>query len=362
MVPILVESTASYAGKSMICLGLGITFQSDGFAVAYFKPLGRLPVRVGRETVDEDAVLIKEVFQLDAPLNKICPVVVTQDLIINAYDGRVEGLDKKVVSAYRTVSRGKDITLIGGGGSLHEGSLLGLSSLRIARDFDAQVILVDNAEQEVNVDCVIRSQEGLGPNLIGVILNRIPPQRMDFIERKIIPFLRRKGITVLGTIPFDPLLGSVSVGELKQVLNGQFLSGEKYGADLIEKFFVGSMNVDKAIEYFKKARHKAVIVGGDRPDVILAALETRASCVVLTGGYYPNDIIIARAEEMKVPLILVKEDTYTTVERVDRVLGRMRVKEKRKIEVATRIIKKCINFKLLYQQIGLKKSRRRKRS
>ena len=155
MVPILVESTASYAGKSMICLGLGLTFQRDGFDVAYFKPYGRSAVKMDKITADEDAVLIKNIFQLDDPLDQICPVVVTQDLIISAYEGKVKDLDKKVLHAYNSVSRNKDITLIGGGGSLHEGSLLGLSSLRIARDLKASVILVDNAEHEVNIDCII---------------------------------------------------------------------------------------------------------------------------------------------------------------------------------------------------------------
>jgi len=119
------------------------------------------------------------------------------------------------------------------------------------------------------------------------------------------------------------------------------------------------MDFDKAMEYFKKTRHKAVIVGGDRPDIILAALETPTSCVVLTGGHYPNDILIAKAEEMKIPLILVKEDTYSTVQKVDQVIGRLRVKEEKKITVGRRLIEKEINFTLLYKKAGLKKRKRR---
>ena len=158
---------------------------------------------------------------------------------------------------------------------------------------------------------------------------------------------------MLGIIALDPLLSSVSVRELQQVLNGHFLFGEEYSADLIEKFLVGSMNVDKAVEYFKKSKHKAVIVGGDRPDIILAALETSTSCVVLTGGHYPNDIIIAKAEEMKVPVLLVKEDTYSTVQKVDQVLGRLRVKEEKKIKLGARLVEKEINFSLLYKKGGI---------
>ena len=80
--------------------------------------------------------------------------------------------------------------------------------------------------------------------------------------------------------------------------------------------------------------------------------------MVLTGGHYPNDIIIAKAEEMKIPVILVKEDTYSTVQKVDQVLGRLRVKEEKKIKVVARLVEKEINFKLLYKKVGLRKKRK----
>jgi BioD-like phosphotransacetylase family protein len=359
MLPLLIESTASYAGKSLLCLGLGLKFQKDGFKIAYLKPLGRAPVKKGKITTDEDAVFIQDAFNLDEPLEQLCPVIVTLDLIMDAYDGKVSGLDEKVKNAYKKISRGKDITLIGGGGSLHEGTLLGLSSLRLARDFNAKVILVDNAEHEINVDCIIRAKEGLKDNLIGVILNRVPPHKIDFIKKRVIPSFQRKQIDILGIIPLDPLLSSVSVRELQQILSGQFLIGKEYETDLIEKFFVGSMNVDKAIEYFKKSKNKAVIVGGDRPDIILAALETPTSCVVLTGGLYPNDILLAKADEMKIPIILVKDDTYSTVQKVDKVLGRLRVKDEKKVKLGAKLIEKEVNFSLLYKKAGLKKKRKR---
>ena len=73
MVPLLIESTASYAGKTMICLGLGLTFQKDGFSVSYFKPFGRSPVREGKITTDEDAVLIRNIFNLEEQLSVLDP-------------------------------------------------------------------------------------------------------------------------------------------------------------------------------------------------------------------------------------------------------------------------------------------------
>ena len=35
MLPLLIESTESYAGKSLVCLGLGLKFQKDGFLTVH---------------------------------------------------------------------------------------------------------------------------------------------------------------------------------------------------------------------------------------------------------------------------------------------------------------------------------------
>ena len=62
---------------------------------------------------------------------------------------------------------------------------------------------------------------------------------------------------------------------------------------------------------------------------------------------------------MKIPIILVKEDTYSTVQKVGQVLGRPRVKEEKKIKVGARLVEKEINFKLLYKKAGLRRKRKR---
>jgi len=59
---------------------------------------------------------------------------------------------------------------------------------------------------------------------------------------------------------------------------------------------VGAMNVDSALAHFRRQPNKAVITGGDRPDIQLAALETSTRCLILTGNLPPNPLIIGRAK------------------------------------------------------------------
>ena len=113
------------------------------------------------------------------------------------------------------------------------------------------------------------------------------------------------------------------------------------------------MTQDSAIHYFRRAPRKAVITGGDRPDLALAALETDTSALILTGNLYPDVRVLARAEEKGVPVILVPYDTYTTVGKVKDVTGKIRIGDKKRINEAKRLVSKHVNWKGLFSCLGL---------
>jgi len=122
----------------------------------------------------------------------------------------------------------------------------------------------------------------------------------------------------------------------------------------VERFSVGAMNVEGALSYFRKIRSKAVITGGDRGDIQLAALETNTQCLILTGNLYPNDVIIAMAEEREVPIMVVRSDTLTVVQRVEDIMSTMRLRDMRKIDRAIQLVSDEVNFPLLYERLQLK--------
>jgi BioD-like phosphotransacetylase family protein len=62
---------------------------------------------------------------------------------------------------------------------------------------------------------------------------------------------------------------------------------------------------------------KLVITSGDRSDMIVAALETRAAAVLLTNNIIPPANLVSMASEMKIPLLLVKDDTFATAKQID---------------------------------------------
>jgi BioD-like phosphotransacetylase family protein len=128
--------------------------------------------------------------------------------------------------------------------------------------------------------------------------------------------LAGQGIETLGIIPRSPELAAPTVAEFYETLGGDILTGEDKFGNIVEDVLVGAMTIESALGYFRRSANKAVVTGGDRSEIALAALETDTAVLILTGGFYPNVKVIARAAEKGVPVILVHYDTYTTIEKL----------------------------------------------
>jgi len=89
---------------------------------------------------------------------------------------------------------------------------------------------------------------------------------------------------------------------------------------------------------------KAVITGGDRADIQLAALETSTKCLILTGGLYTNDVVLGRAVSKGVPVVSVSRDTFSTIEAIEGLIGRTGISEKEKINRAYSLFEDCFDM------------------
>ena len=353
MTPIYIASIGSYAGKSLMALVLGLGLRDRGLKVAYFKPLGTLPTREGGALTDEDALFIARSLGFDGPVEALCPVLLTEDLSEQALKDDAGHLEQRILDAYGTVSRGADVTIIGGIGSLSRGALVNLSGPRVAELLQSRVLLVARYESEINVEEILLAASLLGERLAGVALNYVPQPALARARGLVREYLERRGIAVLGAVPRDEVLGSVTVRELSEQLNAKVLCCENRLDELIKHFVIGAMNVASAVKYFREREDKAVITGGDRPDIQLAALQTPTKAVILTGNLHPSDVLVKRAQQVGVPMLLVAADTLSAVERIEAVVGKLRVRERVKVERARELLEKNLDFARLYAAIGI---------
>ena len=109
----------------------------------------------------------------------------------------------------------------------------------------------------------------------------------------------------------------VSIKELADCIQGEIINCSEQSGEQIENLMVGAMCVDPSPLYFNIKSEKAVITRGDRLDIQLGALETSTKCLILTGGEKPHPSVLQRADEKKVPILVVTNDTTSTLAKLE---------------------------------------------
>jgi BioD-like phosphotransacetylase family protein len=356
MKSLYITSVEPYSGKTAVCLALGHILQADGYKVGYLKPVSTQPWRTPEgKLADEDAVFVHRTLSLEGDPIDAATIIVTPTTLRN----RLKGLDeedllKKIQQRAEQASKDKDVLLLEGGASLREGYAMGLSNLNIAQELGAPAVVIVPYRGEMRVvDDVLTARFRLGEQLLGVILNRVPDDDRDFLNDYALPFLEAKGITVLGTLPSVPRLSALSVGELAELLEAEVLTEHMDPDALAETLTVGAMTAEAALSRFRRYQNKAVITGGDRTDIQLAALETSTVVLILTGNLHPSPLIIKQAEQLNVPVLLVKDNTMETVNRIEEAHGKTRLGQPEKLETFLKLLKQNTELKEIYAALNL---------
>jgi len=353
MVPLYFISNQPFSGKSSMCVGVGKIFSEKGLKVGYMKPVGTLPTKVGGVTTDEDAQYISNILGSEDRLEDICPVVLTQQYNREGLKDEKFSADfiEKIARSYHNIKKDKDVVVLEGAKSLEDGYFLGICALKICQKLKAKTVMVFRYDAEV-VNQVLFARDVLGDSFGGVIINWVPRSQIDYMEELVLPYLVKKKINIFGYVVSDKILSSVSVKEMADLLGGQIICAQDNTDGLVETFMVGAMGQEQALKFFRRKANKAVITGGDRADVQLAALETQTKCLILTGNFQPSTVVLGRAEELGVPMILVDYDTLTAVEKAGEIIGHVRFHEIKKIDKIVEVVREYIDTERIMELSG----------
>lgn len=349
---LLVGSTEAYSGKSAMILGLAYQLKEQGLDIAYGKPVGTCLSESQADSMDEDVRFFSEILNL--PTNRLHSTLLSLDE--KTVQARIQGRDRQnyrqLLAEYLQVQNG-DLVLLEGPGTLEEGSLFDLSLRQVAETLDAAVLLVARFRSLLLVDGLLAAKRQLGDRLVGVMINDIPATALETVVTVVQPFLEQQAIPVLGLLPRNDLLRSVSVRELVHQLDAEVLCRSDRLDLMVESLTIGAMNVSSALKYFQKAQNMAVVTGGDRTDIQLAALETSTQCLILTGHLPPSPTILSRADDLEIPILSVDLDTLTTVEIIDRAFGQVRLHEPIKVQCVRQLVAEHFDAKQLMTRLGL---------
>ena len=363
---LLVASTEACSGKSATILGIADRLQEKGIKIAYAQPVVTGNITVSGASLPEnlkstDSAAIASDAQLMATALSLPPDRLGLPLLVldaATTTDRLTGVDRQDYAQLlqANVQLPGDLVILEGGANLYEGSLFNLATAQIARSLNAGVLLVNPYDPISSADVLLSAQQQLGDKLLGCVINDIPRDRIELVQTTLVPYLEQAGIPVMAIVHRNGLLRSVTVKQLVEQLDAEVLCSADRVDLMVESLSIGAMNVNSALEYFRRGNNMAVVTGGDRTDIQLAALETSTQCLILTGHLPPQPFIISRAEDLEIPILSVDLDTLTTVEIIDQAFGRVRLQEPIKIDCARELFGNHCQIDRLMSILGIEAS------
>ena len=201
----------------------------------------------------------------------------------------------------------------------------------LADAWDASVLLAAAYRRDLRASDLGDWQYALGDRLAGVLVNGLTRYLGTEANDNLIPSLEEAGMPLVGLIPEDRFMLSVSVEEIRNGLNGRYVVEDGDLDAPIEWFQVGAMSLDPGELRFGLYDNNAVVVRGDRPDIQMSALNSSVSCLVLTGGIEPIEYITYEAGEEEVPVMVVETDTDSTMYALNEVTNSARMNSAAKV-------------------------------
>ena len=351
---IFLSSIYQNAGKTSISLGLYKILKDRHIRTAFMKPVGQQYVHVGDLDIDKDSYLIAEVFHTRKKFKEMSPVTIgrgyTEKYIFNPHK---EKLEQDILKAFHVLRRGKEAIIIEGTGHAGVGSVIDLSNADVAKLLGSRVIIIGEGGIGKTIDEIVLNKalfDLKGVEVIGVIVNKVLPEKYEKVERALRQGLSHKGIRLLGVIPLDPLLSTPTVEQVKNGLNLKLLGGDQGLSWRVKHTIVGAMEPHNMIHYLKEGT--LVLTSGDRVDNILLAVSSHLaresqgfhiSGIILTGGLQPTPKIIDLLKKSQIPILITEEDTYTVAGRIEHLICKIQKTDKDKIREVTGLVKKYVD-------------------
>jgi BioD-like phosphotransacetylase family protein len=344
---VFIAATRQNDGKTTASLGLLAALQNVYPRIGYIKPVGQRFVEIEEQKIDEDTVLMDRVYQLNCPLVDMSPIAVEPDFTRKYLESsNYYALVKRIQKAFDRVAWEKDLVLCEGSGHAGVGSVFDLSNARVAKLLGAKVIIVTQGGigkpiDEVSLNQALFEKEGV--EIIGVILNKVLGEKIDYITEFARRGLKRKGLELLGVVPHQPVLSQPTMELIREELNAEVLNQSDEFHNSVQEVLIGAMGVQNALHLFKKG--VLIITPGDREDIILAVASTLSdegdrglAGMILTRNLKPSKESLEVIGKMPFPVLSAADDSYDVASRVHDLTVKIRPDDTQKIALIRDLI------------------------
>ncbi len=359
---IFIAATKQNDGKTTVSLGLIRNLQQKFGKVGFIKPIGQRYLEEEGLRIDEDSILIEKVCGIKSGLKDMSPIAVEKgftEKYITKPDKK--NISNQIQNAFRRISKNQELVVIEGTGHAGVGSVFDHSNAAVAKLLGSKVIIISSGGVGRPIDEIVLNKalfEKEGVKVLGVIVNKVLPNKFDRINRLVRKGLERKGIDVLGVLPYDPMLARPTIEQILEESDFEVLCGGEYLERTVAKVIVAAMEPKDATRYI--IEDSLMITPGDRQDMINIALncfrdsankKLKICGLILTCGITPDEKLMELLVKAQIPVLMANADTYDVATCVHDITVKIRPCDKEKILAVEKLIKENVDFKKILKGI-----------
>jgi len=366
---IFIAATKQNDGKTTVSLGIIRNLQQKFSKVGFIKPIGQRYLEEEGLRIDEDSILIEEVCGIKSGLKDMNPIAVERGFT-EKYVTRPDknNITKQINDSFRRISKKCDLVVIEGTGHAGVGSVFDHSNATVAKLLSSKVIIISSGGVGRPIDEIILNKalfEKEGVKVLGVIINKVLPNKFEKINNLVRKGLVRKGVDVLGVLPYDPMLARPTIEQVLEETAFGVICGKEYLERSVAKVIVAAMDPKDASRYITD--DSLMITPGDRVDMINIALncfrdstnrpeghglasssqshkKLKICGMILTCGITPPQPVMDLLAKAQIPVLLSKSDTYDVATCVHDITVKIRPCDKEKINAVEKLIKENVDF------------------
>ncbi|MDJ0621992.1 MAG: phosphate acetyltransferase [Desulfocapsaceae bacterium] len=363
-----ITSINAESGKSATVLGLMELLLRDIRKVGFFRPIIN-PKNPNERDHDIDLVLSH--FYLGLQYEETYAVTLDEAKhFINS--GRQNDLMGIILNKYQQLGEKCEFVLCEGTDfkAGHESFNFDIDA-SIAANIGSPAFIVSGAQETSAEEVVSLSQLAIdslhekGVDTMGVIVNKAKPGDKENILNALRNSISRPEL-LFYVLPEEPTLSNPSMNDVKKWLNAEVLYGKSELGKRIDGYVIAAMRIENFLNYLKD--DSLVVTASDRSDIILGSLASRLSSaypnvsgILLTGGQtMPPSIkrLIEGWTGLPVPILLVQDSTYPTVDALHDLKGTIDPDNPQKIATALGLFEEHVKTRELKQKLISRKSTR----
>ena len=356
------------SGLSLVTLGVMEFLVRNLVRVAFFRPI--INTRHNENNDDEIIHLISEYYDLETPYRQMYAYTFEEARSLISEKKYSKLLDG-ILDRYKQLENDYDFVLVLGTDFQSDSSAFEFElNVEIANNLGCPVLMVANAYNG-SIESVVKSCQFAtesfkekGSKILSIIVNKTPAhlqqQMLHSLEQKL-----KNTIGLMFSIPYEESLSRPTMAEIVKTLDAKVIYGKEQLNRTVSRFVIAAMNLKNYLP--RLTDDNLVITPIDRLDIILGTLAAYRSSnmpniggIVLT-GYLESDELLRNlllGIHDLVPIVKVKEDTFTTATKIQNIHSSISPDSQLKIASAlglfesnvdtTQLRKKIVGYTMLF--------------